>query len=154
MLIRLIGPRQVRVHAGAFVAAAVLTPLVFSLTGVIFLLYGVVVTAYAAILGLPAMICLGLPLAYLAISRVPLSDGTASVGAIATSGFIANGLALPLGFGVLTLSGQDAGSAWAFMLFYCGCGLLAAPLQAAIFGVVYRVIAPRAEPVIDTEIFA
>ena len=154
MLTQLFGPKKVRLHVPAFVAASLLSPLIFGCSGVILAGYGILITAYAAFLGLPAMILLGLPLAYVAITRRPLQDGTASVGDITAAGFVANFLAFPLGVIVLIFPLMDLGAALSFMMFYCGCGLIAAPLQAAIFGVLYKAIAPKPELVIDAEVFA
>ena len=153
MLRTVLGVPKARVHIGAFLVAAVATPFLFAALGLAFMGFGVLITAYAAILGLPAMVLLGLPGAYLVITRRPRADGTASLGNFAMSGLAANLLAFPLGLLVLVVLGQSLAEAFSVMLFYCSCGLIAAPIQALIFGCLYQAIAPAPEHVIDEEVF-
>ena len=144
---------KVRAHPGAFIAAAILTPILFALSGIVFFFYGVVITAYAAVLGLPAMILLGLPCAYLVITRRPAQDGLASLGDITMSGLAANFLAFPFGVLVIAVLGEPISDAIQVVLFYCGCGLIAAPVEALIFGLLYRTFAPPPTLVVDAEVF-
>ncbi len=143
----------VQIDWRAFLIAIVVTPFAFAPTGVIFMGYGVVVTLVAAVVGLPAMILIGGPLAYLAITRFPAADGRVSLGAGALTGLIAIVLAGPLGVVAMVIWGESATEAAVVMLYYVAFGLIAAPLEGLIFAAIYRRFA-RTERIVDAEVFA
>ncbi|MEM0988415.1 MAG: hypothetical protein AAGK00_06000 [Pseudomonadota bacterium] len=134
-----------RVDWRAFLNAAWITPVVFAVSGLVFLFYGVFVTVAAVVLGLPAMLFVGLPMAYLAITRCRDREGRASLAAILGAGLLAHLITAPVmpGIYVLIYSGVTYGNA---VGFYATWGLAAAPIQALIFGLLYRSI-ERAEPI-------
>ena len=104
LLSRLKGPAAIRVDRKAFVIAAVLTPFLFALSGVILLGYGFFVTASAAVLGLPALVLLGYPIAWLVISRLPGSDGKAPLGGLCLGSLVALAFAWLPGVVILWLT--------------------------------------------------
>ena len=122
----------------AFIWAAVATPVILAISGAIFLGYGVIVTLFAAILGFPAYVAFGIPAAFLALSR--LSDGSRGadylalfvVGIFANIGSFAGAYLYSLiTEGPGTRPTDDA-------IWYAALGLVFGPIQALIFGAVYR----------------
>lgn len=130
--------RRRNIDVGAFVFAAVLTPFAFAITGVIGLFYGVFITAGAAIMGFPAYLLFGLPGAYLALTR--LSDGSkgGDFGALFIIGILANAGSFALAYAYLLYEGGRFVAPVDDALLYAGLGLIAGPIQALIFGMMYR----------------
>lgn len=124
----------------SFTIAATATPFVFAVAGVLGAGVGVFFTLGAAILGFPAYLLLGLPAAYFAIARFRNRKGRADVIAITLTGFVANAGSLPLAYLGLVLSGESDGQAADLALTYAGLGMVAAPVMALIFGVIYRML--------------
>lgn len=122
----------------AFLFATVVTPFVFAISGVIALGYGVVVTAGAAIFGFPAYLLFGVTGAYLALTR--LSDGSkgGDLGALFITGILANAGSFALAYGYQLSEGGRYGDPVGDALTYAGLGLIAGPIQALIFGFLYR----------------
>lgn len=137
----LLGPRVVDVDWRAFALAMVLTPFLFAISGVILLFYGVLITASAAVLGLPALIIGGVPAAIIAITRMPLADGRASVGNLVGSGLCAHFLTSILFVLAILAAPLQAGHLGAFLPSYLMFGVIAAPIEALIFALLYRSLA-------------
>ena len=122
----------------AFIWAAATTPIILALSGVIFLGYGVIVTLFAAVLGFPAYVAFGIPAAFLALSR--LSDGArgADYLALLVVGVFAN-IGSFAGAYLYSLVTQGPGTRpIEDAIWYAALGLVFGPIQALIFGVVYR----------------
>lgn len=130
--------RRRTIDLRAFIFAASLTPFVFAITGVIGLIYGVVVTAAAAIMGFPAYLMFGLPGAYLALTRI--SDGSkgGDFGALFIMGILANAGSFVLAYFYQLSEGGRYADPVEDALLYAGLGLIAGPIQALIFGMMYR----------------
>lgn len=146
----IIGPARYRVPPGPFLVALVLTPLVLALAGSF-----LVVPIFAAILGIPALLLLGGPIAWAITARYVQDTGRVSLGALAAGGFWANLAAFPLGFAALLIMGERPHEVLEIMLGYCGAGVLFAPLQAVIFGALFNLMARPMVPLApEAEIFS
>lgn len=135
---RVFGPRVVDVDWRSFALAMFLTPILFALSGVILLFYGVFITASAAVLGLPALIIGGIPAAIIAITRMPRNDGRASVGTLVGSGLCAHFLTAVLIVLAILAAPTETGEVAAFLPGYLMFGMIAAPIEALIFALLYR----------------
>ena len=121
-----------------FAIALVLTPFLFGLSGVILLGYGVFITGAAAVLGLPAYLLGGIPAAVVAITRMPERSGRASIGSIVGAGLCAHLLTTALFALVVMMGPFETAALVAFLPSYLMFGLIAAPLEALIFALIYR----------------
>lgn len=137
----LLGPPRYRVPFGPFLLALALTPVALGLAGGI-----LIIPFFAAILGLPAQLLLGGPMAWIVSARYANATGHVALDALAAGGFFANILAFPAGLTVLLLTGEHIAQALDTMLFYCGLGVIFAPLEAVIFGMLLRIFAGPLEP--------
>ena len=133
------------VDAKAFTIAATLTPFVFGVSGVIIMGYGIFFTLGAAIIGFPAYLLFGLPSAYIALGR--LSDGSRSgdYGTLLIVGILANAGSFVLAYLFQLNEGSPYADPIEDALIYAGLGLIAGPVQALIFGWLYRLWAREPE---------
>ena len=146
----LIGPARARVDWRAFAGAMALTPLTLALAGAV-----LIVPVFAAIAGLPAMLLLGVPAAWLAITRHPLPDGRASVAMVVFYAFAANFLSVPLAMPLYMAAGESLGEALTGALAYAGLGMIFAPIEGLIFALLYRRFArPAPPPGMDPDVFS
>ena len=129
--------QRYRVSWGSFAIAAATTPFVFAVAGVPVAGVGAFYTVGAAVLGFPAHLLLGLPAAYVAITRFRDRKGKVDLLAITLIGFVANAGSLPLAYLGLSQSGESMRQVADLALLYAGLGMIAAPVMALIFGVIY-----------------
>ena len=147
---RLLGPARARVDWPAFAGAMALTPLTLALSGAV-----LIIPVFAAIAGLPAMLLLGAPAAWLAITRHPGPDGRVSVAMVVFYAFLANILSVPLAMPLYMAAGESPGEALTGALAYAGFGMVFAPIEGWIFALFYRRFArPAPPPGMDPDVFS
>ena len=140
----LLGPARYRVPVAAFAASLILTPVILAVLGGV-----LIVPLFAALMGLPAQILLGGPMAWIVAGRYVTKRGRISLGALAAGGFFANALSFPLALPVLIVLGWSPFEALEALIFYCTAGIIFAPLEGVIFGLVYRGLTGPAEPLAE-----
>ncbi|MEM9063176.1 MAG: hypothetical protein AAGD13_22170 [Pseudomonadota bacterium] len=147
--IRAIAPHGTRpaVDWFAFIFAALTTPVVFGVSGILGLVYGILVTGVAAVLSLPAYVAFGLPAFFLSITRFRSRAGRPDLMVITIFGFLANGLSLPMAYAYSLYDGASEARAIDSALTYAGLGMVAAPVMALIFGLIYRGLETSSAPV-------
>lgn len=150
-----VGQRKVRTDGRAFGLAACLAPITLAASGVIGLEVGLLIAAITAVTSLPGYILLGLPAAYIAITRYPLSDGTLSYGAMFVASLIAVVAMIPVGALLFIAFGASPPmEALKAVGSYALIGIFIGPIEALIFAAWYRFFARPPVPVHDPAIFA
>lgn len=150
---RVFGPRRVGVDWAVFILAAVLTPVIFAVSGTVILFFGVFLTIGAVIMGAPAYLTLGLLAAYLTITRHAGPDGLPGYGRSMGAAFLATLAAWPGAVAVLMWGGDPLGAAVEGANVYVGLGLIAGPIQGLLFASIYRANA-TVNPVFEPDTFA
>lgn len=154
MMTRLVGPRVADLDLPVFMLAVILTPILYGLSGAILLGYGVFFTAGAAIMGLPAYLLGGIPAAALAISRLPERSGRASIGSIVGTGLCAHFVTTAIFAAILLIGPVESPGLVKFLPDYLFLGIIAAPLEALVFALIYRRFARVRSWRADVDVFA
>lgn len=141
---KILRPSERRPDWRAFILAMVATPIVLGVGGAV-----LVIPAFAAILGLPMQLTLGTAAALLAIRYGHYRNGRPGMASFIGYAFLANFFSPVLYTAWALVTGES--DIWEGALIYLGFGAIFAPVEGAIFGGLYRLMARRADALAGTD---